>query len=236
VNDSQALGGILRGVDKKVTPELAQHLANAHADGVSFRTLGKLYDLAPSLVHRHVTRVNAAAPGAEPEPTAPDVEPGSGAPEPQPFPQPPSPARPRPPELEFPETVPGFEPEPDEHDLDADELPPLPPKLAPGQHPKSNVHPLEWAEHNVKTAAMDIAQARKADLPDKLAEYEEKRDELRDFIETYADAYAGLSFYRPTAYETGVRVSEQFVSDRRPRALWENPHDHGPRGFTIVGQ
>jgi hypothetical protein len=233
VNDSQAIGGILSGVNRKVTPELAQHLARAHADGVSYRTLGKLYDLAPSLVHRHVTRENAAAPGPEPEPTAPDVEPGSGGPEPQPFPQPPSPARPRPPELEFPETVPGFEPEPEEVAFIERELPP---ERAPGQHPKSNMHPLEWAEHRLKTTRMDIAQAKRADLPDKLVIYQAREAELLDFIETWADAYRGLTFYRGLPSETGVRVTEQNLRDGPPLNLWDNPHDHGPRGFTIVGQ
>jgi len=230
-------------MEQKVTPELAQHLAKAHADGVSFRTLGMLYDLAPSLVHRHVTRVNAAAPGPEPEPEGPgesgtpEPEPESGTAEPvpdPPFPPYPSPVRPRPrpPELEFPENVPGFEPEPEEVAFIERELPP---ERAPGQAVKSMMHPLEWAEHNVKTTRQDIAQCRRADLPDKLAAHEQRLATLLDFIDTWADAYRGLSFGRPTAFETGVRVTEQYLSDRPPRALWDNPHDHGPRGFIIVG-
>jgi hypothetical protein len=43
---------------QKVTPELAQKLAHAHALGVSFRALARLYGITPSLAHRRVTRTN----------------------------------------------------------------------------------------------------------------------------------------------------------------------------------
>ena len=263
MNDFQAIGANLLGMEQKVTPELAQHLAKAHADGVNYRTLGKLYDIAPSLAHRHVKRVNAAAPGPEHAPTTPpDVEPESGTDvhEPQPFPEPPSPARPkrepdtpgpepvevappsgatkRHPESAFPEYVqPDVQMQPG--DVVVLDEPPVvperPPERAPGQAAKSMMHPLDWAEHNLKTVAMDIAQARKADKPDKLAVYEARRDELRTFLDTYADAYRAYSFGRPPASQTGVQVSEQTLRDRPPPALWDNPYDHGPRGFELVG-
>jgi hypothetical protein len=223
-------------VDKKVTSEMVEHFVQAHADGVSMRGIAKLYGVSPTLVHRHITRAAADSTGPEPETAPPEVAPPAGGPEePQPFPRPPSHARPRPPELEFPETVPGFEPEPEEQAIVGIERE-LPPERAPGQHPKSLLHPLEWAEHNVKTTRQDIAHARKAGLDDKLTAAEEKLAVLLDFIDTWADAYAGLSFGRPTPYETGVRVTSQQLRDGPPRALWDNPHDHGPRGFYIVGQ
>jgi hypothetical protein len=251
VNDFQAIGANLLGMEQKVTPELAQHLAKAHADGVNYRTLGKLYDIAPSLAHRHVKRVNAAAPGPEHAPTPPDVEPESGTDvhEPQPFPEPPSPARPnrepdtpgpepvevappsgatkRHPESAFPEYVlPDVQMQPGDMVVLEPVIRERPPERAPGQHAKSNMHPLDWAEHNLKT-----------DLPDKLVIYEARRDELRTFIDTWADAYAGLSFGRPPISETGVQVTSQQLRDGPRPALWDNPHDHGPggRGFELVG-
>jgi hypothetical protein len=103
-------------VEAKITESMAQAMADAHADGVSFRALGRFYGISPSLAHRHVHRVNGIAADApvvvEPEPAPPgpeseepaESEPGVGAAEPAAQP------RRRPDKTEFPGYA-GFLPE-----------------------------------------------------------------------------------------------------------------------------
>jgi hypothetical protein len=215
-------------VQTKITPEIAQSMADAHADGVSFRTLGRLYDIAPSLAHRHVHRVNGTTEPVETgaaveRPTESDAEAGASKPAPRPSRQHV--------ETEFPGHVAGYEVEQEAEPLIITPPPPLPPERAPGQHAKSTMHSLDWAEHNLRTVAIDIAQCRRAGLDDKLAQYEEKQRTLQGFIDTWADAYAGLTFGRPS-YR--VKVSEHTLRDGPPPALWDNPYSP-PSGTLVVG-
>jgi hypothetical protein len=107
-----------------------------------------------------------------------------------------------------------------------------PPDRAPGQHKRSNLHPLEYAEHRLKCTRQDIAHLRTIDRPEKLAAAEEKERELVEWLAKWTDAYRGLDFGRP---QNWVPMHTQVLDDRPPRALWDNPYDSGPRGFTVVG-
>jgi hypothetical protein len=204
---------------RKLTDAQIAEAVRLHADGVSFRTLATFYGCTPSLVHRHVQRVNA-----ERKPVT--TEPPSGAAN--------GTSLKRHRETEFPFDVPGFEPEGDIATVEVVVMPvpDRPPDRAPGQARTSSMHPLEWAEHRLKCARQDIAHLRTVNLPGRLGAAEERERLYADFIERWADAYAGLSFGRP---RTLVKVGEQTLRDGPPPALWDNPYDKGPRGFDVVG-
>jgi hypothetical protein len=225
--------------ERKVTQAMAEAMAQARAVGVSYRALGRLYGIAPSLAHRHVHRVNGERPAddtrpkPEPDPLPepePEEEPDAGGPEPSPGP------RRAHAETEFPlGRVDGFEPAdwPDEREfVNVVAPPPRPPDRAPGQDARSNMHPLDYAEHQLKCVRMDVAHLRTANLPDKLAAAEERERLYADFIDTWADAYATIPFGRPSSR---VKVGERTLRDGPSPSLWSNPYDTGPRGFTVVG-
>jgi hypothetical protein len=205
--------------ERKLTDAQRAEAVQLHADGVSCRTLARMYGVSPTVVSR-ITRsaADAGMEDAEDEPAPPPVEYDR-----------------RPPEDAF-----GNPLAPDDDDIaTVVTLPDLPPDRAPGQALESNLHPLDWAEHRLKTTRQDIAHLRsvspstvRGDYNTKLAQAGDIERTLVAFISRYADAYRGLSFGRP---RTWIPVGSQTLHDGPPRALWDNPHDHGPRGFTVVG-
>jgi hypothetical protein len=186
-------------VDAKVSPENAREMVRLHADGVSYRDLGRRFGISASLAHRHVARALAEPPDAQA-----DVVP----------------LRRQHGETEFPLIVPGYEDEP----LEPDE-PLTPPDRAPGQPQRSVMHPKEWAEHRVQTVRMDIAHLRTLppeQFEEKLAAVEQRERELAGWLAEWGPIIDGLPFGRPS---TRVKLSEQTVEyGQRPRAIYDNPY------------
>ena len=199
-------------------------MAEAHADGVTFRALGTLHGCSPSLACRRVKRVNAAKDARrtpdEREPSSEHEPPGK-----------------LPPEDEFGTALdPGDTPAP---------APPEPldlaaiPQRAPGQHAKSTMHPLDWAEHKLKTTRDDITRIRSApggyvrDRDAKLQAAEATAAELQAWLDQWRDIIDGLKWGREFKW---VKTHDQTLTDAPSRALWDNPYSTAPRGFTIVGQ
>ena len=221
---------------------MAQAMADAHADGLSFRALGRLYGVAPSLVHRHVTRLNGTTPertAAEPVETGAaaerptESEANSGASEPD--------ARPsrQHVETEFPGHVAGFEPE-----------------REPGDKPGIIFEPSPAELHAERRRKRETEAQRRAHEDEererqRIAAWEARMDELRasekaargkpQWKAAHAAASAHLrtrpksTAYVPLPSQTGVRLSDTTLTDRGKPKLWDNIHDHGPRGFTVVG-
>jgi hypothetical protein len=186
-------------VDAKVSPENAREMLRLHADGVSYRELGRRFGISASLAHRHVARALAEPPEAQ-----------AGV----------VPLRRQYGETEFPSVVPGYEDEPTEPDE-----PRTLPDRAPGQPRRSVMHPKEWAEHRLRTVRMDIAHLHT--LPpeqfgEKLAAAEERERELAHWIDEWRPIIDGLPFGRPS---TRVKLSEWTVEHgQRPRAIYDNPY------------
>jgi hypothetical protein len=223
-------------VQTKITESMAQAMADAHADGVSFRALGRLYDISPSLAHRHVHRVSRTTADApvvvEPEPAPPgpeseepaESEPDVGAAEPA--------AQPRrqPDETEFPGYVAGFLPE----GVDATTAIPVVPESqrAEERRERAERRAREDAQREEERQAALIAREQELVAACKEAkpgteEWTRARRELKRFR-------AGRTRYIPLPSATGVQVSAQMLREGPPRALWDNPY-RPPCGAYVVG-
>jgi hypothetical protein len=225
-------------VDTKITESMAQAMADAHADGVSFRALGRLYDISPSLAHRHVHRVNGttadapavveperAPPGPESEePAESDSDVGAAEPAAQ--------ARRRPDETEFPAYVAGFLPE------GVDATTAIPVVLSPEsqraeeRRERAERRAREDAQREQERQAALIAREQELVAACKEAklgteEWTRARRELKRFR-------AGRTRYIPLPSATGVQVTAQMLREGPPRALWDNPY-RMPCGTYIVG-
>jgi hypothetical protein len=225
-------------VEAKITESMAQAMADAHADGVSFRALGRLYDISPSLAHRHVHRVNGttadapvvveperAPPGPESEEPA-ESEPGVGAAEPAAQP------RRRPDETEFPGYVAGFLSE------GVDATTAIPVVLSPEaqraeeRRERAERRAREDAQREEERQAALIAREQELVAACKGAkpgteEWTRARRELKRFR-------AGRTRYIPLPSATGVQLSAQVLREGPPSALWDNPY-RPPCGAYIVG-
>jgi hypothetical protein len=225
-------------VEAKITESMAQAMADAHADGVSFRALGRLYDISPSLAHRHVHRVSGIAAVApvvvEPEPAPPgpeseepaESEPGVGAAEPAAQP------RRRPDETEFPGYVAGFLPE------GVDATTAIPVVLSPEarraeeRRERAERRAREDAQREEERQAALIAREQELVAACKGAkpgteEWTRARRELKRFR-------AGRTRYIPLPSATGVQLSAQVLREGPPSALWDNPY-RPPCGAYVVG-
>ena len=231
------LGLHFRYVEAKITESMAQAMADAHADGVSFRALGRLYDISPSLAHRHVHRVNGttdapvvveperAPPGPESEEPA-ESEPGVGAAEPA------AQACRRPDETEFPGYVAGFLPE------GVDATTAIPVVLSPEarraeerrgraeRRAREDGQREEERQAALVSREQELVAACKGAKPG-TEEWTRARRELKRFR-------AGRTRYIPLPSATGVQVSAQMLREGPPRALWDNPY-RMPCGTYVVG-
>jgi hypothetical protein len=225
-------------VEGKITESMAQAMADAHADGVSFRALGRLYGISPSLAHRHVHRVNGigadatavveperAPPGPEPKGPA-ESEPAAGDSEPAA-----QPSR-QPDETEFPGYVAGFLPE------GVDATTAIPVVLSPesqraeGRRERTERRAREDAqrEHERQAALVSREQGLVAACKEAkpgTEEWTRARRELKRFR-------AGRTRYIPLPSATGVQVSAQVLREGPPPALGENPY-RPPCGMYVVG-
>jgi transposase-like protein len=208
------------GRPSKLSDDDRREALQLHAAGESCRAIARRFDVSPTVISR-LTRAANDTPGA-----APKNVPSAGRTHS---------------ETEFPVGVGSFAPEKESVVLDMPAVistPELPPERAPGQPKRSNEHPLAWAEHRLKCARQDVEhihtapEGYAAERDKKLAQAVARERELAEFIDHWAEAYASIPFGRP---RTMIPVSSQTLTDGAPRALWDNPHEQGPRGFTVVG-
>jgi hypothetical protein len=207
--------------ERKVNEQMAAAMAEAHADGVSIRACAKLYGVSPTLAARYIHRATPA-PSETPGPEANEehVEvPPSGTPK-------------RHVEHAFPEFA-----VPDETlvvvtDPDAERRARAERREAATRAREQEDHDRQlarWEKWQDDMAALRVEERRARGNADAWKDVR-RRMKKRGPEPNHPDAYI------PSAYETGVRVSMQYVDDRPPVRLGENPYDRGPRGFTIVGE
>jgi hypothetical protein len=210
---------------KKLTDAQREDARRLHADdGLSYRTLASMFGVTKTVIER---ACRPAGPG-ENRGTDDGTDGTSTGPEAAPSGPPAKPERVHA-EGAFPDLPP---------DEMASEV-----VIEPSYHDQARAR-REAFRAERERESREVERQNAAERNERLAKLEAEWDatppntpewwKMRKRVVAMRKAMAGPA-YLPLPSQTGVPMGEQTLTDRPPRALWENPYDHGPRGFTIVG-